>query len=237
MSFLYFFPGREIHPSKNSFNEADKAVGMDSILRDAGLPYINPCVGPEGQSGCMVTVDRPGFGAERLAYSADKQTWVKASDHHWLGYWNDAKPSAATLKRDTAIEGEPITINGEEWSIPVCGPAFRTLPTVWRRSGGKWVPEVETAYKGIMEECQRIIQEIRDCPQPGVDYEAAKQKHLDFCVQMLGINYHVGPEEASVLGLATESSYVQILRAANGAVTRDREMSLEKEKAATVQSG
>jgi hypothetical protein len=228
-SFLYFFPSREIAPSRDHLSDADRAAGLDAVWRDGALSSATPAKGPAGQTGSMVMV---GPDATSCLYDEKAQTWRKVSDHYWIGYWNDQKPTATTLKRPTMIDGETVEIDGQEWVIPVCGPAYRTLPTVWRKNGVGWKAEVHESCLALMQECEGIQEDIRRFRDDGFDLRAAQDRQLNFAARMIAVNYHVGDEEISALALLNDRSFIQIIKASNGRLTHEREIEREKTQAA-----
>lgn len=241
MSFLYFFPDRGAPLSRNAFSEADKKYGLDCVLRNAPLACSGPpAKGPDGQTGVLVMIDRAEFGAANCVYEPAAQEWVKCSEHHWIGFWKERRPTPELLKREDAIDGEWIEIAGQRWLVPVCGPARVKLPTTFKLNGEiggdgkrKWKPQVSRAYRHLMEQSERVYNELRSPPKGLELIEEANSRHYDFCADMMKVNYQLGNDEIDALELLTSDSVVEILRAAFGRITYERELELGKQEAAT----
>jgi hypothetical protein len=238
MSFIYFFPNRQSPLVRNQFTDADREHGVADVLRDASLASLNTLKGPDGGSGLLVMIDHKDFGAVNLNYDADKQNWAKVSDYMWIGYWQGKMPGPELLLRPKNIGGEEIEINDQKWTIPICGPQRHALPTTWRFNGsGEWSDHVSDDYRSLMVESEKTFEELRRSNDPGYDHDSAIKRHAAFCARMLTVNYHVGRYEISILGVLTDKSIVQIIRAAIGQIAYEREVEREKQVAATVQAG
>jgi hypothetical protein len=238
MSFIYFFPNRQSPLVCNQFTDADREHGVADVLRDASLASLNTLRGPDGGSGLLVMIDHKNFGAVNLNYDPDKQNWAKISDYLWIGYWQGKMPPPELLLRPKNIGGEEIEINDQKWIVPICGPQRIGLPTTWRWNGsGEWHDEVSESHRSLMEDSEKTFEDIRRASEPGYDHVAAIKRHASFCARMLTVNYHVGRHEISILGALTDASIVQIIRAAIGQMTYEREIERAKQVAATAPVG
>lgn len=233
VSFIYYFPSREIPPQRNVFSPADKDAGLDSVLRDATLNNLHPASGPDGGTGCLTMIDRPEFPGNNNLYDADKQTWQKINDHYWLGWYTDRKPSPALLQRPKTVDGEWIDLDGKEWLVPVCGPLRSKLPLAFAMAlDGEWRADVQAEYADLMKACETAMDDAESAGKPKADTAAILGRQLTFCCRMLGVNYHVGPHEITILRVLTQDAFVEVLNTSFGITTINRENDEKKLSAA-----
>jgi hypothetical protein len=229
-SFLYYFPDRADTISRNHFNEADKKCGLDSILRDASLASNGPpSGGPGGSNGVLAMIVTNTWGGERLQYNPDTQIWMEVNPHYSIGYYKDERPTAIDLVRPKTIPGELVDLNGEQWLVPVCGPRNSKLPHAFKFNGqGEWISEVKSEYAYLMADSEQALKDMQSANDK--NYQEVFSRHMDFCTRMLGVNYHVGRHEVTILEALTTETFMLILRAAIGRLTFEREQ--EKQSAA-----
>jgi hypothetical protein len=228
VSFLYYFPNREAPLSRNNFSESDRKAGLDAVLRDATLTVVNPAKGPDDGVGTIAMIARPD--SEPNCYFDPKaQTWEKASEHHWIGWWNDKKPTPDKLQRSKVVDGEWVELDGRQWLVPVCGPLTTKLPLAFTLSlEGEWNPEVKEEYRSLMADSERSMDDAENASKEGADHNAILSRHLGFCCKVLCVNYHVGPREVSALRMLTKEAFRSILDAAWGLTTVERVLDAKK---------
>jgi hypothetical protein len=118
--FLYFRSGNQRPVTKD-------------VAAKLGLAYAFPA----GIQNCQVNANSPSKSqgnvfadplrheGKRIGYFPGDQTWrkmpnVEGRGELWVGYWNDAKPGPADLKRRQLVRGPQIRLaDGNAWQIPI----------------------------------------------------------------------------------------------------------------------
>jgi len=158
--------------------------------------------GPDEAQGTCFCV--PGRKT-RLGYYPDKQRWrkFKVSDRSepsdlWLGVETAAPPSPEDLLRERPYQGTPVKLkDGREWIVPLA----RALPqSLGLDEDGELKLTPEPRFLWVDELVEQIWKAIAQRDEDGtVSLTIADEwKQAN---DVLALNYHVGPEEASVLGL------------------------------------
>lgn len=225
MSFLYFIP----HISRQTLKpEVIQRAGLGDILRDrcdmtclsgSGRLAVNDVLrGPLAHGGVILKplsiLERPdevdGFG-----YYPEKQQWIHVtvadSDGYWIGWDPEKKPTAELLERDDLVRGRLEELgDGDWWTCPIIRllQGGIGLPDVWGLEGGKIVSRVKPRWNWAWDLSGDVWDfMVADTPIP-------REQAFTWAAQLLGINYRVGPEECSILGLIGEAEMHLILRAA-----------------------
>jgi hypothetical protein len=94
--------------------------------------------------------------------------------------------------------------------------------------GGEWISEVKSEYAYLMADSEQALKDMQSANDK--NYQEVFSRHMDFCTRMLGVNYHVGRHEVTILEALTTETFMLILRAAIGRLTFEREQ--EKQSAA-----
>ena len=244
MQFLYFIP----NASKDAI-QLDQviAAGLGDVLRDrltpsdlAGsgrLAIGGASNGPGGHNGvvlqCLVpNVFTPSDEDQPppvVGYYPKLHTWQPAATGnaaYWIGYDPHALPAPEDLARDNSVSGYFETLgDGREWLCPVIRQYLGqvNLPDVWRVVNGQIVSTVKPDWQGAWELSGQIWESHVSRSDPDV------ATAMLWCCKLLGINYRIGPMEASLLGLLGRDEYPNVLRAAiHGPGIEPRKAALKK---------
>lgn len=206
-AFLYFVPD---------------AVGREKFLTgratvfggDAETVPRGVNAGPDGGPGTLIAVN-PRAGKSAKAFIPDEQVWHRAPGRDWFFGWLKADPpSPEGLIRERPLPGHPVRLgDGKQWTIPVA--RFATGEIVLPKAMGldesgtfglRPLPEFSYLAAGAETFWQALT---------GGD-ELVQIEFEEFwpvVVEALRLNYRVGQEEASVLGLVTTTNIWEALRA------------------------
>lgn len=223
--FLYFLPGY-IKPDVDG--EAKKTTRSEllasplafvllDVLRTERLYQTHLVqhfvqVGPNGSSGVLLVakaLDWPD--AHRIGFYANEQTWIEC-DGYWLGHHNEIHPGPDSLQRLHFVDGYEYELgDGNAWVAPVIrwpGGAAN-LPSRYARHRGQFAKSVLPEFKTAWE----LAQWIWDAVLPGGP-SVSEEKCFEVACECLGVNYRVGVEECSALGLLTSDTAATVFRAA-----------------------
>ena len=208
MQFLYAIDGVA------SVNEAKLAeCGLDKIIREPKRVMQASLPTPGDVAGCIFASGRED---KRLRYDKDAQHWEKSlNGKHWVGYWLDAKPTAADLARDDQIDGHLIRIEGAEWLIP-CARVFpegTKMPrSMMLGADGKVYGKVLGKYQAFCRQAEVLWDDLNRligwAEGEQVLNAAAKFRLV---VEALGFNYYVGVDEVNALEVLTTENIERVL--------------------------
>lgn len=216
---LYYIPG--LQNAKEAKKKVIEIVG--NSLVDAELA-LNNCDGGPGKSGPgVLCAAYPKWastvGAEvekRLVYSADpaKQVWIEAKGY-WVGYHVGLKPQSVDLQRASIVSGYrhecPLT---GEWIVPLARTmdgGTRFDQRVAYLPDGTITKKPVSRYKSLCDfaaEHWEFLTKMED-ENGSLNFDA-DQRYCDTACEALGINYHVGPYELTLLEVLTMESAVYI---------------------------
>ena len=241
---LYFFPGHS---------------GMIRTAKDfpKPLPYLAgvslecgvPAGGPGDLTGAMVATI-PLVGDQPVCRYAPKgdgfvpggQHWY-AADGYWIGWEKERPPSPQELARTKTLAGDEVTLtDGQQWTIPVLHGAFLTLPTRWRRSGAEVTEEVDPQYAELCAKAVEWMDYCKAMDKPDSEAETSAARWgivecFDYCAAVLGVNYRLGVDEVSALGLiggvGPDGEHVagKVMGASVGTLAMEKEVERRKKKA------
>lgn len=223
--FLYYLPAANYSDHRPEVLVA-RGLGTQFLdllasprLLEAGSAkrYVHNA-GPDGGAGLLIMPAPPaGIPDAEVGYFCDRQEWIPAGAHgdYWLGWSKDALPTPESLERpaDIRLAGHLQTLGDlHDWLLPV----------VRRPSGATALPQ----RMGFSRATGKF--ELAVCPEYEAAWQAAGEifdwifhpRYLPFekafalCVQVLALNYRVGPLEASILGLLTTQNFERVFEAA-----------------------
>lgn len=224
MQFLYFLKDAPVQVSLSDWGLAH--VG-DQSRRISSRQVHAPHMG----DGLLVT--RGDVELCRIDPSGDNQVWHKFPSKFtgerevWCGWWLDKVPCAKTLGRSEQLRGVDVElVGGEKWLVPVLRrfiesdqpyPVSRTqLPTIldYNADGelvlGAVVPQYRTVWTMATDLSSKVIE--NSSSNSGTNLSFAEV--VDFCSQVIGINYAVTAFELTKLGLLTEEVTNNVVRVA-----------------------
>lgn len=200
MSFLYYIP----NASQGDLTaERLESLGLHRTL-DADRLMVTKIVanGPDGGAGALV--EPAGGRGTRLDTSV--QTWSRAGGV-WVGY--QTRPTPDALRRPECVGGPSVILeDGQAWQVPIARPVASSpsLPQVLvLNDTNQLTCSPSPKFAAAVELGDRVFRWFTD---EGSD--ATLRDLFDAAVEILGINYTLGPVEASVLGLLTDRNVVEV---------------------------
>jgi len=201
--FLYFFPETPC-VTKDTQAATYKRFGLDRVLNGTDATCRDIKGGPGGRDGVLVcaTSKRVSMDSRNTAcaYDPQRQTWI-CCGNYYLGYWNDAKPTPDSLAREEQVAHYGKVLgDGNEWCLAaaIAHNGAEQLPRMaaWGPDG-KWVKKVIPEYASLSAKAKRVAEDVYAHGEITLDEDEA----LNFAVECLALNYHVGKFEVSALGV------------------------------------
>lgn len=216
--FFYFLPGQ----SAASINRATLAKcpfasSLGEALRtdrlfDAMVVANDVSVGPNGSSGALVVVHHPDWpDSHRLGYYPDEQTWRDCGGF-WLGYVTNMPPGPDSLQRDPLVSGYDYELGDERiWHAPLIrhpGGAANLPKTMGVNASGAYIESVVPSLEWAWELSRKIWDEYF------LGEGISRAEVFGLAVKCLGLNYRIGPHEATALRLFDSENAALVLKAA-----------------------
>jgi hypothetical protein len=217
--FLYYIEGL-----KNAKSAKEKAIAAIGKSVEGATLTIRDVSGGPGQTGSGVIVaavpksasPAPAEIDKRLEYCADpaRQVWMKANGF-WIGYHVDLKPSADDLRREVMVGGYRHDCpESGSWTIPLARKTDGTTlfdQRIVYQPDGTIAKEPLTRYKALCDFAADHWEMLTglDPTDSGVEFEA-DQRYCDVACDAIGVNYHAGPYELTLLEALTMSSAAYI---------------------------
>jgi hypothetical protein len=218
--FIYFIPKIKSVTEKNIDN-----AGIFEGAKDLKIEYRQIVKGPDGMDGMAFSFETKAGDNNRpfiVGYFQEKQTWIKANGgKFWIGYYNDAKPTAESLMRKEQVNGHYVKLlNGQDWLIPVARlfPEGTILPhSLVLGPDGDIVKEIIPRYAKYSQIGERVWTEFKR----QMNWEDVEEDHKPFneqeewecAIRALSINYLVGQWEVSALRLLSTNNVQNIFHA------------------------
>ena len=211
MQFLYAFEvdgAQAAVPRKRLI-----AAGLDKVIGDMSKVCSRHCSqGPDGSNVVVL-----GAGAAReVTYAKEKQRWARSlNDKYWVGYWLEARPTAAELARDDQIDGHRVRAGGDEWLIPTARvfPVGTRLPeAILLGPGGTVYKRPLEKYAAFSARAEVLWEDF--CRQLGWsegDQEMSPADDVAMVVEAMSLNYRLGEDEVNALELLTTANIEQVL--------------------------
>jgi len=225
--FLYFLettPARPALPTAAQIRDA----GLGHILDGEGVTANQTTRGPGEKAGFMVC-SLPSGKSMQPKYKPDEQTWEQGPDGaYWIGhYHNEPLPAPVDLVRKRPINGHALRLLDEnEWTIPVARSIANgaTLPTrlVLGPDKKAWLSRTLPQYLHLCEladDAFWLFNSSAENPHPQAKYGEASGMSYPFDYGMhlamaaMGVNYKIGPMEASMLGILGDEQLQTIMEA------------------------
>jgi hypothetical protein len=165
--------------------------------------------------------------SEIVGYYPDRQTWKKAPGNSWwVGIDRNNPPKPEDLGRDESLPGHLVTLGDQaKWVVPIIRGLSdeggnlawsREVPTVSRlNEDGKWIegdmlPEFEHLWQVALDWFE--LANLRGTDEINERFGNMGNGH-DYAAEALGVNYRIGPAEASILRLFTPQIVAKVLNA------------------------
>lgn len=210
-SFLYFVEGGR--------SEVPEAVGHAFDRRPIFHAVHNN--GPHGGAGMLVADQSFSDKTQLIAFSGKEQTWRKLGKSiAWCGYWHDHPPTPGDLERDTMLPGDSIELNGMTFVAPKYlvhqghGFSCQVPRKLSVTDDGEWATDgVEDRYAPFSKAAESFYEWFVGAVRKDPEAKPATLADMaDWALAALAVNYRISRMEASMLGLLTERSAVNVLR-------------------------
>jgi hypothetical protein len=194
-------------------------------LAEAGLNHLPPAAtlitrtlldGPQGAGRTLLADGH--CPADRLYYRPNEQTWQAAANGtYWIGTWNDAIPNERSLRRNSIIDGHRVSLgDGGQYIIPLARkfPAGSNLPMAMVLTADGLTLRQKPQFAKFCGRAEKLWRQF--CREmgwiaPDADDAMTAEEQFALAVEALGLNYHLGGEECSMLGLIDTASLPEIL--------------------------
>lgn len=218
--FLYYLPG----VTAGEFSgDTIRDFGLEDVFRDtlrnkatfSRMVIANNVLsgGPDGMSGVIV-LQAPVDGTlpERINFKPAFQEWKKAG-RHWLGVDKEEPPTPGGLRREILIRGIEYELgDGQVWECPIVREEglVNCLPqSMGVDANGQFEMHTLPAWQWAWELAGRAFEFIFT---PAAERPFA-EAHTE-AVRLLGINYRIGPHEATRIGLIDTTNFGRVYSAA-----------------------
>lgn len=225
--FMYFIPNLREAPAAQRLIELGLADGphphKGRVLPGHSNNGVADGRGPGGVGGWIV-----GEGGAAVPYHPAEQTWLQC-EKWWIGCWNARRPSPADVVRPDALRGVLVQLgDGNGWEIPVArlqpmvmrfesgrwiqapdpshastfAEADRIREEIWEPVNAA-AQQYQLIRREVMESTDDIAPGLEDRFRAALSAAAELHRQIspDLAVQILSLNYRVGAEEISLLGL------------------------------------
>ncbi len=165
--------------------------------------------GPDGGSGCVVTVlPASGKAPLRVTYQPDFQDWTQISAQLWIGLDKEYPVEPDDVARPRFRGGYPIRIPEHEWIVPILrNPDGKTgLPRRFSYRGRDLVEAVDSDYLALWQRSEAFCGAFYD-PMGPLLFELPVPEVIAFCIDALAVNYRYGRPEQTVLGLVNSDNF------------------------------
>lgn len=208
---IYYMPGI-ITTSKEKVQEA----GLGYALGREGPSYSTMAPGPDGGRGVV-------FVLKGSLHVPEDTKWEKypGREDLWMGYDPANRPGPEDLAREKQFAGHLVELSdGKSYLVPVARAVDGStpLPRKLTREGKNWiVGDVEEIYREYFAQACRVWDQVyavadKDDKQ-GEETAITIEDGSDVAAMALGLNYRLGPEEMSLLGLFNTENMANVLKA------------------------
>lgn len=223
--FLYFIEQAGQAVDGNAIAAAGLAYAMDAALQKR-----QALAGPGGQPGVVIAAGE--VPVEECGFFPERQTWRRKSPGVWAGWAKDRLPGPASLRRRETLGGHEVELlDGNRWLVPVARKwieedgELRWTAAVPRRATlddeGRWVEgPVVGRFAPLWALAERWeASKLAAFVARKTGEEMPTRLVFDFAglmesaVEVLAVNYRIGPVEADVLGILGVESAIAILDA------------------------
>ncbi len=203
--FLYYIPNRQAVPTEDL-----AAVGLAHAFDEGVTPTACPVThGPDGAGGVVLS----DSARAKPGYYPDQQTWLAAGNGLQVGWYKGEMPTRADLGRRRMLDGYHVALadGDDKWIVPVIrsweenGKGIVPLPAVPRRKAldatgklcaGDVLPQYESIWRSIAE----VWDELSNPDQPAAAEDLDDKRDM-LAIELLAMNYLIGPAEVVAMGL------------------------------------
>lgn len=211
MNFVYFIPGE----NRQMLTPDQLPGSLKETLSGCALECRKTSKGPSGSAGLLLTAELADAEGRKAPTEHDPETQIwDDQGAFWIGGVKGDLPAPVDLRRaGKPIDGHLMTLaDGNEWLIPVVGPFSSRLPRVFRMKKGAPTLETSERYQELAAESEGYAEWCAgNGTKPWIEVMA-------FIAKCLGLNYHVGLEEVSALGILDTQNGMNVIEAIVGVI-------------------
>lgn len=151
--------------------------------------------GPDGEGYFFM---RAGLRPPKFGYYPDTQEWRNTGEGYWIGIDLDNRPDQVGLRRNKIVlPSYEVELGEEKWFVPIIRrPDGSTgLPVRYSYRGGELHSHIDRHLE-VWEFVNRYAEDFL-----GEESSITELELFLGAVKILGINYWIGPHEASFLEL------------------------------------
>lgn len=218
--FLYYLSGRNNLPVREIAQ-----LGLDHAL-DRKFESNPVTMGPDGKPGLVLAATG---SVPALGYWPESQTWaVGPGKSWWLGTINEHEPKPADLARRQMLDSEGLVLaDGRSWLVPIARRFTEPRPDAWDAPFRFAInlPELIDLNDAGEWRIGSVVDQYRPLWSLACDWAALRQGdageelaerlngrgRASAAVQVLAVNYRLGPCEVARLKLLTREHCEQIL--------------------------
>lgn len=212
--FLYAVPGDHKPGSIGPAELARLGLGHAFDGKPLLWPHRN---GPHGGGPCAILGEPSRMGTHAVGYLPDVQTWRRIPrSEAWIGWFSEAMPTEAELRRELVIPSVAVRMNGTDWLTPIArrfewsdtGPALiNALPHGYRLDDdGAWKRGAVLPRFARLNEIAAGLMDLRYFDADSAAAQAiGAETPPGIIAAVLGVNYYVSDIEVDILGLIDES--------------------------------
>lgn len=223
-AFLYYVPGA--HKQVTDALVAKAGLGYAFDAKPQGRPVMNH--GPDGGAGIVLC---DPARVRDIGVFGEAQVWRQAPGRgYWVGWFKaDGLPGPEDLQRERLLTGHAVALGDERyWLVPVARrieveedelvgagcvlPRALGLTEDGEWSAGAVVPRYRALW-GVAEQAWDVYMAGIGLEVEGPELPFDFRGQVEGAVTVLAANYRVSAVEADILGLLTEETMVQILKA------------------------
>jgi len=204
-----------IDAAKGNLKKSLEDAGLTDLIGGATVAQRGCMTGPGGRPCTLLSI---GEETKELYYKPDEQTWAKAlSGKYHIGFYSDRPPTAAELQRPEQIAGHEVTINGQQWRIPLARifPEGTMLPqSLLMGPEGKLIKQIIPRYAEFSARAEKLKNYIFYIT--GIAEEKADVTEEELwlaAAEALGLNYYAGADEINAMQLLTTETMRKIFGA------------------------
>ena len=220
--FLYYLPGVRGLFQPSTLEER----GLAGVLEPSRIRTQEVMRGPDGGPGTIVADARE----VDCRYQPEAQDWAEAHrGSFWAGLLRGARPGPADLARDVLYAGYAVLLaDGNRWQVPMARDwrGATALDTRYALTeDGTWGEQVVEKHQAFSKRAEALWLQIEEtlagrvasgdaALSLGVTVSVGDE--VDLCCEALAVNYRLGREEASLLGILTRETHAAVVEAVLG---------------------
>lgn len=204
---LYYFPGVKV------LDEADVVSrGLSSVLDGNRSIARIERGGPDGGDGFIATLD----SSRACTCSPDEQEWQERRGF-WIGHWKGAAYLPQDFARERQYAGHLVTLaDGNQWLVPVVRLFDGDSPLPQRLAmgaDGAIAGTILPRFSQLFDDANHVWDSVLLQVPGHTGRTLPRDIGWRVAVDALSLNYRIGNQEASLLGLFTDGTLLDVLEA------------------------